>query len=195
MKITILGCGFGTALSVLWNKAGHEITAVVTQPDKAKGRSNKLIFSPVKECAVAHNIPVMQPRRIRTPEAIAELKQYEADVYIVAAFGQILTQEILDLPKYGCINIHASLLPAYRGASPIQHVILDEKKETAVNQALENYTENQEKNLTYVSKQTYEKEFKEFTNMFWIVGGALSFVLALIGIFNFINSIVNSLPL
>ena len=83
---------------------GHEITAVVTQPDKAKGRSGQLQFPPVKECAVKHGIPVFQPRRIKTPEAIEELKKYPADVYIVAAFGQILSQEILDLPKYGCLN-------------------------------------------------------------------------------------------
>ena len=90
---------------------GHEITAVVTQPDKPKGRSKELQFPPVKECAVKHGIPVFQPRRIKTPEAIEELKKYPADIYIVAAFGQILSQEILDLPKYGCLNIHASLLP------------------------------------------------------------------------------------
>ena len=104
---------------------GHEITAVVTQPDKPKGRSKELQFPPVKECAVKHGIPVFQPRRIKTPEAIEELKKYPADIYIVAAFGQILSQEILDLPKYGCLNIHASLLPKYRGASPIQRVIID----------------------------------------------------------------------
>lgn len=112
--------------------AGHEITAVVTQPDKAKGRSNKLIFTPVKEVAVEHGIPVMQPKRIKTPEAIAELGQYEADVYVVAAFGQILSQEILDMPRYGSLNIHASLLPRYRGASPIQHVIIDGETQTGI---------------------------------------------------------------
>ena len=99
---------------------GHEITAVVTQPDKPKGRSKELQFPPVKECAVKHGIPVFQPRRIKTPEAIE------------AAFGQILSQEILDLPKYGCLNIHASLLPKYRGASPIQRVIIDGEAETGV---------------------------------------------------------------
>ncbi len=133
MKIVFMGtpdfaAGALRALIV----AGHEITAVVTQPDKAKGRSNKLVYTPVKECALEHNIPVMQPRRIKTPEAIAQLKQYEADVYVVAAFGQILSQEILDMPKYGSLNIHASLLPKYRGASPIQHVIIDGEKETRV---------------------------------------------------------------
>lgn len=133
MKIVFMGTpdfAAGALQSLI--AAGHEITAVVTQPDKAKGRSNKLIFTPVKECAIAHNIPVMQPRRIKTPEAIAQLKEYEADVYVVAAFGQILSQEILDMPRYGSLNIHASLLPKYRGASPIQHVILEGEKETGV---------------------------------------------------------------
>ena len=133
MKIVFMGTpDFAAgALRALIN-AGHEITAVVTQPDKAKGRSNKLVYTPVKECALEHNIPVMQPRRIKTPEAIAELKQYEADVFVVAAFGQILSQEILNMPKFGSLNIHASLLPKYRGASPIQHVIIEGEKETGV---------------------------------------------------------------
>lgn len=133
MKIVFMGTpDFAACALDALIRAGHEITAVVTQPDKAKGRSNKLVYTPVKECALEHNIPVMQPRRIKTPEAIAELKQYEAEVYVVAAFGQILSQEILDIPKYGSLNIHASLLPKYRGASPIQHVIIDGEKETGV---------------------------------------------------------------
>lgn len=113
-------------------KAGHEITAVVTQPDKAKGRSGQLQAPPVKECALKYNIPVLQPKRIKTAEAVEELRKYEADVYIVAAFGQLLSQEILDMPKLGCLNIHASLLPRYRGASPIQHVIIAGESETGV---------------------------------------------------------------
>lgn len=113
-------------------KAGHEITAVVTQPDKAKGRSAQLTFPPVKECAVKYGIPVFQPRRIKTPEAVEELKKYPADVYVVAAFGQILSQEILDMPRFGSLNIHASLLPKYRGASPIQNVILNGEEKTGV---------------------------------------------------------------
>ena len=133
MKIVFMGTpDFAAGALKALIAAGHEITAVVTQPDKAKGRSNKLIYTPVKECALEHNIPVMQPRRIKTPEAIAELKQYEADVFVVAAFGQILSQEILDMPQYGSLNIHASLLPKYRGASPIQHVIIDGEEETGV---------------------------------------------------------------
>lgn len=112
--------------------AGHEITAVVTQPDKPKGRSGQLVFPPVKECALKYGIPVFQPVKIKTEEAIAQLRSYEADVFVVAAFGQILSQEILDMPRYGSLNIHASLLPRYRGASPIQNVILKGEKVTGV---------------------------------------------------------------
>ena len=104
---------------------GHEITAGVTQPDKAKGRSGQLQFPPVKECAVKHGIPVFQPRRIKTPEAIEELKKYNADIMVVIAFGQILPKEILQMTPYGCINVHASLLPKYRGAAPIQWAVID----------------------------------------------------------------------
>lgn len=112
--------------------AGYEVTAVVTQPDKAKGRSDKLIPSPVKACALKYNIPVLTPAKIKNPEAVAELAQYEADIFVVAAFGQILSEEILNMPKYGCINIHASLLPKYRGAAPIQWSIIDKEKETGI---------------------------------------------------------------
>lgn len=112
--------------------AGYEVTAVVTQPDKAKGRSGQVQFPPVKECALKYGIPVLQPVKIRTQEAVSELKKYEADVFVVAAFGQILTKEILDMPRLGCVNIHASLLPKYRGASPINHCIIDGEKETGV---------------------------------------------------------------
>ena len=113
-------------------EAGHEVTVVVTQPDKEKGRGKELAFSPVKECAIKHGIPVFQPVKIRLPENVEELKKYEADVFVVAAFGQILSKEILDMPKFGCINIHASLLPKYRGASPIAWSILNGDKETGV---------------------------------------------------------------
>lgn len=91
-----------------------------------------MLPSPAKVCALEHGIPVLQPRRIKAPEAIAELKTYEADVYVVAAFGQILSQEILDIPRLGSLCIHASLLPKYRGASPIQHVIIDGEEKTGV---------------------------------------------------------------
>lgn len=112
--------------------AGYDIAAVVTQPDKAKGRSKEPVPSPVKVCALEHNIPVLQPRRVKAPESVEELRAYRADIYIVAAYGQILSQEILDLPKYGCLNIHASLLPKYRGAAPIQHVIINGEERTGI---------------------------------------------------------------
>lgn len=112
--------------------AGHEIAAAVTQPDKAKGRSGSLQYSPVKECALKHGIPVFQPERVKRPEAVVTLRSYEADVFVVAAFGQILSREILDMPRLGCLNIHASLLPRYRGASPIQHAIIDGEERTGI---------------------------------------------------------------
>lgn len=133
MKIVFMGTpDFAVGALEALIKAGHEITAVVTQPDKPKGRSKELQFPPVKECAVRHGIPVFQPKKIKTPENIEELKKYPADIYIVAAFGQLLSQEILDIPEFGCLNIHASLLPKYRGASPIQRVIIDGEKKTGV---------------------------------------------------------------
>lgn len=112
--------------------AGHVVSAVVTQPDKPRGRSGKMQMSPVKECAVKHGIPVYQPVKIKKPEAVEVLKTFVADVYVVAAFGQILSREILDIPAYGCLNIHASLLPAYRGAAPIQWAILNGETQTGV---------------------------------------------------------------
>lgn len=126
MKIVYMGTpDFSVGPLEALIKAGHEISAVVTQPDKPKGRSGKLQASPVKECALKYNIPVLQPVKIRLAESVEELKKYPADIFIVAAFGQILSQEILDMPRYGCINIHASLLPHLRGASPIQEAILN----------------------------------------------------------------------
>lgn len=133
MKIVFMGTPdyAAVALRALIG-AGHEVTAVVTQPDKPKGRSKELVPSPVKFCALENGIPVLQPKRIKRREAIEELRGYPADVYIVAAFGQILSQEILDIPPCGSLNIHASLLPRYRGASPIQHVIMDGEERTGI---------------------------------------------------------------
>ena len=111
---------------------GHQVVLVVTQPDRVRGRGKEVSFSPVKECAIKYNIPVFQPEKIRTEEAVAELKKYPADIFVVAAFGQILSEEILNMPKYGCVNIHASLLPKYRGAAPIQWSILDGEEKTGV---------------------------------------------------------------
>ena len=113
-------------------EAGHEVIGVVTQPDKAKGRGKKVLFPPVKEMALAHDLPVYQPRRARDPEFIEEMKTLNPDVMVVVAFGQILPKAILDIPKYGCINVHASLLPKYRGAAPIQWAVIRGEKVSGV---------------------------------------------------------------
>lgn len=134
MKIVFMGTpdfALGV-LEAIYECKEHEVVAVVTQPDKPKGRSDKMIPSPVKAFALDKGIPVMTPVKIKTSEAIEELQKYEADVYVVAAFGQILSTQILNMPKYGCINVHASLLPAYRGAAPIQWVIADGLTKTGV---------------------------------------------------------------
>lgn len=113
-------------------KAGYELPLVVTQPDRPKGRGQKLAFSPVKEKAIALGLPVFQPRRVREAEAVEVLRQIAPDLIVVAAFGQILPKAILDIPPLGCINVHASLLPAYRGAAPIQWVLLNGEQETGI---------------------------------------------------------------
>lgn len=133
MKIIFMGTpdfSVGTLEALI--KAGHEVVLAVTQPDKPKGRGKAVTFSPVKETALAHGIPVFQPRRIREPEAISELQKYEADVMVVVAFGQILPKEILDMTRYGCINVHASLLPKYRGAAPIQWAVIEGEEVSGV---------------------------------------------------------------
>lgn len=133
MKIVFMGTpDFAVGALEALIQAGHQVTAVVTQPDKPKGRGKEMQITPVKACALKYNIPVFQPVKIKTPEAVEQLRTYEADIFVVAAFGQILSEEILNMPKYGCVNIHASLLPKYRGAGPIQWVILDGEKETGV---------------------------------------------------------------
>lgn len=112
--------------------AGHRICAAVTQPDRPKGRGGRVQVSPVKACALAHGIPVLQPARIRDAEPVRQLRELQADAFVVAAFGQILSQEILDIPPFGCLNIHASLLPAYRGSAPVEWAILNGESQTGV---------------------------------------------------------------
>lgn len=113
-------------------EAGHEVTAVVTQPDKPKGRGKAVQLTPVKEQALAYGIPVYQPKRVREPEFIEIMKEQRPDVIVVVAFGQIIPQAILDIPRYGCVNIHASLLPKYRGAAPIQWAVIDGEEKTGI---------------------------------------------------------------
>lgn len=103
----------------------HEVIAVVTQPDKPKGRGKKMVFPVIKEKALEHNITVYQPQKVKTPEFVEILKEYQPDIMVVVAFGQILSEEILNIPKYGCINVHGSILPQYRGAAPIQWSIIN----------------------------------------------------------------------
>ena len=113
-------------------EAGYEVAGVITQPDKPKGRGKTMLPTPVKEEAMKHGFPVYQPVKVRDPEFLQVLEKMEPDIIVVAAFGQIIPKSILELPKYGCINIHASLLPKYRGAAPIQQAVIDGEKESGV---------------------------------------------------------------
>lgn len=116
--------------------AGYEVCAVFTQPDKPKNRGKQVQLTPVKECALSHGIAVYQPQSLRRGEdaqqALSTLRELSPECIVVAAYGQILPKEVLDLPKYGCINIHASLLPRYRGAAPIQRAIQNGETETGI---------------------------------------------------------------
>ena len=126
MKVIFMGTpdfSVGTLAALV--EAGHEVVLAVTQPDKPKGRGKEMQYTPVKEYALEKGIPVYQPEKVRRPECIEELKKYQADVCVVIAFGQILPKEILEMTPYGCINVHASLLPKYRGAAPIQWAIIN----------------------------------------------------------------------
>lgn len=120
-------------LEKLLNHPEFEVLAVVTQPDKRRGRGNQLIPSPVKELALSHQLPVWQPTRIKKDEeTLALLQAAVADVFVVVAYGQILSQQILDMPKIGCVNVHGSILPKYRGAAPIQWCLYHGEKETGI---------------------------------------------------------------
>lgn len=133
MKIIYMGTpDFAVAPLVALAENGYEVEAVITQPDKPKGRGKTMMPTPVKEEALKHGIPVLQPVKVRDPEFVEELKNLAPDIIIVAAFGQIIPKSILDMPRFGCINIHASLLPKYRGAAPIQQAVIDGEKESGV---------------------------------------------------------------
>jgi len=111
---------------------GYEVAAVVTQPDKPKGRGSTKVFSPVKTCALKHNLTVLQPQRAKDEQFVQKVSDLNPDVIVVVAFGQFLPASIIHMPKYGCVNVHASLLPKYRGASPIQWAVIDGCEQSGV---------------------------------------------------------------
>ena len=131
MKIVFMGTpDFAVpALKALAESAKHEVSLVVTQPDRPRGRSGKPAPSDVKLCAEQYGIPVFQPEKVREEAAVERLRRENVDIFVVAAFGQLLPKTILEMPRFGCINIHGSLLPAYRGAAPVQWAVLDGQKE------------------------------------------------------------------
>lgn len=133
MNIIFMGTpdfAVGTLEALL--EAGHRINLVVTQPDKPKGRGHAMQYSAVKEAALSHDLPVYQPKKIRDEESVRYLEGVEADVMVVVAFGQLIPGEILRMKRYGCINVHGSLLPKYRGAAPIQWAVINGEKESGV---------------------------------------------------------------
>lgn len=133
MKIVFMGTpDFSVPTLQALIDSEHEVLAVVTQPDKPKGRGKEIQMSPVKECAMKHEIPVLQPVRARNEDFVAQIRALDPDVCVVIAFGQILSKELLDIPKYGCVNIHASLLPKYRGAAPIQWAVINGDEESGI---------------------------------------------------------------
>lgn len=120
------------SLAALAENSQHEVVAVITQPDRPKGRGQKVLMTAVKEYALTKNLPVLQPVKIRAQEFVEELKALEPELIVVVAFGQFLPKDILQMPKYGCINVHASLLPKYRGAAPIHYAIMNGEKQSGV---------------------------------------------------------------
>lgn len=133
MKIIFMGTpDFAVPCLDMLVKEGHEVCLVVTQPDKPKGRGKKMLFPPVKEKAIEYGIEVFQPVKVKEEEAVEKLRSYNADIIVVVAFGQILPESILNMPKYGCVNVHGSLLPKYRGAAPIQWSVINGDTKTGV---------------------------------------------------------------
>ena len=132
MRIIYMGTPEFAAIALSAIVKEHEVVAVVTQPDKPQGRIRKLVPTPVKVKAQEYEIPVYQPEKVREAEMVETLRSYKPDAIVVAAYGQILPESILSIPPYGCINIHASLLPKYRGAAPIERAIIDGETVTGV---------------------------------------------------------------
>lgn len=133
MKVLFMGTpDFAATILERLVLSGYEMLGVVTQPDKQKGRRQEVSFSPVKELALKHGLMVYQPAKVREPEFLETVRVMAPDVIVVAAFGQILPKALLEIPPKGCINVHASLLPSYRGAAPIQYSIIDGEEETGI---------------------------------------------------------------
>ena len=132
IKIVFMGSPDFSLQSLRLLAERYQVVGVVTQPDRASGRGRELKAPPVKTLALELNIPFIQPEKLREPEAMQQLREWNPDLIIVAAFGQLLRKDVLDLPKYGCINIHASLLPRWRGAAPINAAILAGDEETGI---------------------------------------------------------------
>ena len=133
MRVVFMGTpdfAVGTLEALLQSR--HQVVAVVTQPDKPKGRGKAMQFTAVKEVAVRAEIPVLQPKKVREPEVVEEIRQFHPDVIVVVAFGQLIPKTILDMPQYGCVNVHASLLQKYRGAAPIQWAVIDGEEKSGV---------------------------------------------------------------
>ena len=133
MRVVFMGTpDFAVPVLEALTESKHEVVAVVTQPDKRKGRGKEMQYTPVKTAALNHGIEVYQPAKVKDEEFQNVLRDINADVIVVVAFGQILPPSIIHMPKYGCINVHASLLPKYRGAAPIQWAVIDGEKETGI---------------------------------------------------------------
>ena len=132
MRVVFLGTpDFGVPSLLALKEAGYEVVGVFTQPDRPKGRGNKTVMSPVKECALKMGVPVFQPQKIRK-DGVEDLKALKPDLCVTAAFGQVLSQEILDIPTLGTVNVHSSLLPKYRGSAPVHYAIMEGEKVTGV---------------------------------------------------------------
>ena len=132
MRVVFMGTPEFAVPSLEVLLAEHEVVAVVTQPDRRAGRGQQVRFSPIKQVALKHDVPVLQPERVSRPEVMEELAEYKADLFVVVAFGQKIPGRLLTMPRYGCVNVHSSLLPKYRGAAPINAAIVHGDSVTGV---------------------------------------------------------------
>lgn len=175
MKIVFMGTpDFAVPVLKEIISAGNEVGYVITQPDKAKNRGKKIQPTPVKEVALENHIEVLQPEKIRqSSEVIETIRTYAPDIIVVVAYGQIIHRELLEIPKYGCINVHGSLLPKLRGASPIQHAILDGEKTTGVTIMQMSEGLDTGDMLTKVSTDVGDKNSQQLNDELSILGAKL----------------------